>query len=216
MGADEKKCRRVVDTARACVLRGQAPQALGHLDTIRLEIDDFAGTPVWAEYALIYAGALAAMRDPSAEYAFDDAFKRISQLSVLDPALQTRAHGDFAKYLVEQRSFRRAREHYRFAEKIAETLDESDEVLAHFQMCLIGIDLQERRDPQLHAFQNLRRAAMDGYTDLDQREAWLHYVDEFQRDRRHMLAARKGNEASVDYFRGLLSSVKRRRSEVTN
>ena len=165
---------------------------------------------------MVYAGALAAMRDPGAEYSFDDVFIRISQLSEPDPALQTRAHGDFGKYLVEQRSFRRAREQYRLAEKIAETLDESDEDLAHFQMCLIGIELQEKRDPQLHAFQNLRRAAMDGYTEVDQREAWFHYIDEFRRDSRRMVAARKGNEASVDYFRGVLSPIRRRRSEVVN
>ena len=202
--------------ARACVIRGQAPQALAHLDSIRLEIDDFPGTYVWAEYALIYAGALAAMRDSAAEYSFDEALKRISQLSEPDPALQARAHGDFGKYLVERRSFRRAREQYRLAEKIAETLDQSDEDLAHYQMCLIGIELQERRDPQLPAFQNLKRAAMDGYTNIDQREAWFHYIDEFQRDSRQMIAARKGNEASVDYFRGVLSPLRRRRREVVN
>jgi hypothetical protein len=217
MGTDEKKFRRVLDMARGCVLRGQAPQALAHLDSIRLEIDDFPGTSVWAEYMLTYAGALAAMRERGAEYSFDDAFKRISQLSEPDPALETRAHGDFGKYLLEQRSFKRAREQYRLAEKIAETLDQSDEDLAHFQMCLIGIELQEKRDPQLHAFQNLRRAAaMDGYTNVDQREAWFHYIDEFQRDSRQMIAARKGNEASVDYFRGVLSPIRRRRSEVVN
>jgi hypothetical protein len=215
MGADEKRFRRILDIARGCVLRGQAPQAIAHLDTIRLEIEDFPGTSAWAEYMLIYAGALAAMRDPAAEYSFDDTIERISKLSEPDPALQARAHGDFGKFLGEQRSFRRAREQYRLAERIAETLDQSEEDLAHFQMCLIGIELQEKRDPQLRAFQNLRHAAlMDGCTDTHQREAWFQYVDEFHRDTRHMLAARKGNETSVDYFRGVLSQIKRRRSEI--
>ena len=213
MEADEKRSRRALDSARGCVLRGQAPQAIAHLEGIRLEIDDSPGTLVWAEYELIYAGALGGMSDPGAEYAFRDAFKRISELSEPDPTLQMRAHGDFGKYLAEQLSFRRAREQYRLAEKIAESLDLLED-LAHFQMCLIGIELREHRDPRLGAFQNLRRAATDGYTDLDQRDAWFHYIDEFQHDCRHMVAARKGNETSIDYFRGVLSQIRRKRSEL--
>jgi hypothetical protein len=215
MREDEKKIRDILELARRCVLRCQAPQGLAQLESVRLEIDDWAGTSMSAEYELVYAGALGAMRDQGAEYAFEDAFKRISELSEADPALKMRAHGDFGKYLAEQRSFIRAREQYRLAEKIAETLDQAEEDLAHFQMCLIGIELQEQREPRLRAFQNLRRAAlMDGCTDTDQREAWFQYIDEFQRDGRHMVAARMGNDASVDYFRGALSQIRRRRSEV--
>jgi len=170
---------------------------------------------LWAEYELVYAGALAGMRDRGAESAFDECFQRISSLSEPDPTLQMRAHGDFGKCLAEQQSFTRAREQYRLAEKIAESLEQSEEYLAHFQMCLIAIELQERRDPQLRALQNLRHAALiDGSTDTGQREAWFHYIDEFQQDSGQMLAARKGNEASVDYFRGVLSLIRRRRSEV--
>jgi hypothetical protein len=215
MKTDEKRIRCILDLARRCVLRGQAPQAIAHLDSVRLEIDDFAGTSVRAEYELIYAGVLAAMRDPGAEYAFDDAFQRISELSEPDPALKMRAHGEFGKYLAEQLSFRRAREQYRLAEKIAESLDDSDEDLAHFQMCLIGIELQEMGDSQLRAFQSLKRAAtIDGGANaVDQREAWFHYVDEFRSGTRQMLAARKGNEPTVDYFCGVLSQIRRRRSE---
>ena len=221
METTEKRFRNILDLARRCVIRGQGPQALAHLESIRLEIDDWVGTSVWAEYELIYAGALAAMSAPSmrdlgAEFAFDDAFKRISELSEPDPVLKMRAYGDFGKYLAEQRSFLRAREQYRLAEKIAEGLDQSED-LAHFEMCLIGIELQERHDPQLRALQNLRRAAlMDGCTDQDQRDAWFYYIDEFQRDGRQMIAARKGSEASVDYFRGVLSQIRRKRSEVVS
>ena len=212
--ADEKKIRHVLDLARRCVYRGQALQAFAQLESIRQEVDDLPRTSVSAEYELIYAGALGATGDPVAEYAFDDAFKRISELSEPDPALEMRAHGDFGKCLAEQRSFGRAREECRLAERIAESLDRPEDS-AHFQMCVIGIELQERQDPQLRAFQNLRRAAVvDGYIDMDQRDAWFYYIDEFQRDARQMVAARKGNEASVDYFRGVLSQIRRRRSEV--
>jgi hypothetical protein len=214
MESDEIKFRRILDLARRCVLRGQAPQAIAYLDSIRLEIGDFPGTPAWAEYELIYAGALGGMRDPDTEYAFGDAFKRISELSEPDPALKMRAHRDFGKYLAEQLSFRCAREQYRLAEKIAESLDQAED-LAHFQMCLIGIDLQEHRDPRLQALQCLRRAALvEGCTDQDQRDAWIHYIDEFQRDGRQLIAARKGNEPSVEYFRGVLSLIRRRRGQI--
>jgi len=222
METGEKRFRNILDLARRCVIRGQGPQALAHLESILLEIDDWVGTPVWAEYAVIYAGALAAMsapaamRDLGAESAFDDAFKRISELSEPDPALKMRAHGDFGKYLAEQRSFPRAREQYRLAEKIAEGLHHSEQDLAHFQMCLIGIELQEKHDPYLRHFQSLKRAAaIDGATDIHQREAWFGFIDEFQSDARPMVAARTGkaSEPSVDYFRGVLSQIKRRRSE---
>jgi len=215
MKSEEKRIRDILDKARCCVLRGQAPQGIAYLDTIRLEIDDFVGTPLRAEYALIYAGALGATRDPAAEYEFSDTFKYLSELAEPDAALSMRAHGDFGKYLAEQKSFKRAREQYRLAEKIAETLEQCEEDLAHYQMCLIGIELQERRDPQLRAFQSLRRAATieDGASDADQREAWFRYIDEFRIDTRQMLAARKGNEPTVDYFRGILSQIKRRHCE---
>jgi hypothetical protein len=215
MREDEKRIRDILDQARRHVLRCQAPQGLALLESIRLEIDDWVGASVWAEYELLYAGALGAMRDPGAEYSFEEAFKRISELTEPDPALQMRAHGDFGKYLAEQRSFMPARQQYRLAEKIAESLDQAEEDLARFQMCLIGIELQEQQDPRLRAFQNLRHAALlDGCIDTDQREAWFQYIDEFQREGRQMLAARKGNDASVDYFRGALSQIRRRRSEV--
>jgi hypothetical protein len=213
METDEKKFRRILELARGCILRGQAPQAIAHLECVRLEIEDFPGTSVRAEYELLYAGALGGMRDSGAEYAFSDAFKCISELSEPDPALQMRAHGDFGKYLAEKLAFKRAREQYRLAEKIAEGLDEPED-LAHFQMCLIGIELQEHGDPRLRAFQNLKRAATEGYTHLHQRDAWFHFIDQFQRDGRQMVAARKGDEASLDYFRGVLSQIKRRGSEV--
>jgi hypothetical protein len=211
---DETRLQQVLEVARRCVLRGQGPQAIAHLDTIRLEIDDWAGMSVWAEYELVYAGALAGMKDFGAESAFEDALERISQLSEPNPALAMRAYADFGKCLAEKRSFKRAREQYRLAEKIAENLDQPDG-LAHIQMCLIGIELQERRDPRIRALQNLKRAAaIDGYTEVDQRDGWFHYIDEFQLDDGLMVAARKGDEASVDYFRGVLSQIRRRRSEV--
>src|SRR5712671_4046951 len=80
MKTDDEKIRRVLDSARACIHRCQGPQAIAHLDDIRLEIDEFAGKSIWAEYALVYAGALGAMTDSGANAAFQEAFDRIFQL----------------------------------------------------------------------------------------------------------------------------------------
>src|SRR6266568_4571233 len=148
MTEDEKKLRRVLELARAAVHRGQAYQALGHLNSIQSQIDDLAGTSLWAEHELIYAGALAAMTDAmtdlGAEAAFEDALKRIATLSEPDLALEMLAHEDFGKYLAEQRALRRAREHYGLAERIAESLDQPEDA-ARVQLCIIRMDLAERK-----------------------------------------------------------------------
>jgi hypothetical protein len=213
MEREEKKFRYILDSARGCVHRGQAPQGIAHLDTIRREIDDVARTSVWVEYQLIFAGALAAMRDPGAKVAFEDALSRVSELSEPDPTITMLTHGDFGKFLAEQRAFKPAREHYALAERIAADLDRSEDS-ARFQMCIFRIDLEEPKDPKLVAFQKLKEAATHGYTHVEQREAWLHYVDTLQSYAGRLVATRKGGDASVDYFRGVLSEIRRRRSEV--
>lgn len=212
METDEKRLRRVLDSARACVHRLEAPQGLALLHSIHLEIDDRPRTPMWVEHELIYAGALAAMKDPGAAAAFDNAFRRLSELPEPDPALEMLAHGDFGKYLAEQRAFARAREQYGLAERIAESLEQPEDV-ARFQMCVIRIDLAERKDPRFSAFQKLKEAARDGYTHVEQLEAWIHYVDTFQSYGQRLLT-RMGSDGSVDYFRGVLSEIRRRRSEI--
>ena len=215
MGPDENRLRHILSLARACVHRGQAYQAFGHLRSIESEIDDLAGTSVWAEHLLTCAGALGAMRDSAsaAEEAFNEALNRISTLVEPDLALEMLGHEDFGKYLAEQRAFKRARNHYGLAERIAETLNQSEDV-ARIQLCIIRIDLAERKDPRLGAFQRLKEAAKDGYTHVEQREAWIHYTDTFQNYGAQLIATRKGSEASVEYFRGVLSLVRRRQSEV--
>jgi hypothetical protein len=211
MGAERDRLRHILNLARACVHRGQAYQAFGHLHSIEPEINDLPGTSVWAEYLLTYAGALGAMRDSAAaaEETFKEALRRISMLAEPDPALEMLAHEDFGKYLAEQRGFKRARQHYGLAERIAESLDQPEDV-ARFQLCIIRIDLAERKDPRLCAFQRLKEAAKDGYTHLEQREAWIDYTVTFGLG---LVATRKGDEASVEYFRGALSQIRRRRSE---
>ncbi len=210
MAADEKILQAVLDTARGCVLRGQAHLALGHLNCIQSQIEDFVGTSLWVKHELIYAGALAGMRDPDAEAVFEETVKRLTNLSEADKPLEMLVHGDFGKYLAERRSYRHAREHYKIAERIAEYLDVAEDV-AHYQMNIILLGLEEDRGPLLGAFQKLKEAAKDGYTPVEQREAWIHYTEAFQDSGAQLVAARKRCEASVDYFRGKLSEIRRDR-----
>jgi|SRR5579859_2016146 len=215
MGADETRLRHILTLARACVHRGQAYQAFGHLQSIEPEIDERTGTSLWAEHLLTYAGALGALKDSTAatEQVFSEALKRISALEEADLALEMLGHEDYGKYLAERRIFKRARNHYGLAERIAEGLDQAEDV-ARIQLCIIRIDLEERKDPRLGAFQRLKEAAKDGYTHIEQREGWIHYTDTFQKYGTQLVATRKGDQASVEYFRGVLSLIRRRRSEV--
>ena len=215
MGPDENRLRHILNLARACVHRGQAYQAFGHLHSIESEVEGLAGTSVWAEHLLTYAGALGAMRDSAsrAQEAFNEALERISTLVEPDPALEMLGHEDFGKFLAEQRAFKSARQHYGLAERIAESLDQAEDV-ARCQLSVIRIDLDERKDPRLCAFQRFKEAAKDGYTHLEQREAWIDYTDTFQDYGRGLVATRKGDEASVEYFRCALRQIRRRRSEV--
>lgn len=210
--ANHDNLRYTLDLARACVHKGQAPQALEHLKSIQFEIEDLAGSPFWAEHAVIYAGALAGMNDPGAETAFEDALKRCAELPESDLALAMTAHGDYAKYLAGRRAPHRARQHYRDAEKIADAL-KLEECVAHFQMCAIRLDLEETKNSRrLSDFQQLQQASKEGYTEIQQREAWFHYTDEIDGLGPQLVATRHSAQASVDYFRGVLSEIRRRQT----
>lgn len=206
--ASHDDLRYTLNLARACVHKGEALQALGHLKSIQFGIDGLVESSFWAEYQIIYAGTLAGMNDSGAEVAYEEALRCCAQLSVPNPSLAMTAHGDYASYLAGRRAPNRARAHYRQAEKLAETLDR-EECVAHFQMCVIRLDLEEAHSPHLTAFQRLQEAAKDGYTEVQQREAWIQYMEQFQSLASQVVATRHGGQASTDYFRGLLSAIRR-------
>jgi len=207
--ADHDKLRYTLDLAKACVHKGEAPQALEYLKSIQPEIEDLAGSSLWAKHDVIYAGALAGMNHPSAETAFEDALKRCAELSTPDPALAMTAHEDFARYLAGRQAMKRAQEQFRQAERIAEDLGR-EQCVAHFQMCTIRLELEQSKSPRLVAFRRLQEAAKDGSTEVQQREAWISYTEQFEGLAPQVVATRKGTEASVDYFRGVLSEIRRR------
>jgi hypothetical protein len=207
--ADRDNIRCILDLAKTCVHRGQAPRALEHLRSVQSAIDDLLGTSLAAEFELIFAGALAGMNDPAAEMAFEDALKYITELSEPDLTLAMTAHGEYAKYLAGRRMTIRARQHFQQAERLADSLGLNEHV-AHFQMCNIRIQLVETSNvEQLRAFQKLQEAAKDTYTEVQQREAWINYTNEIEDTRKRLVAARKGAEGSVEYFRGALSHIRR-------
>jgi hypothetical protein len=208
--ADHDNLRCTLDLAKTCVHTGQGPRALEHLRSVQSAIDDLPDTSLAAEFELIYAGALAGMNDRSAEMAFEDALKVIAELSEPDLTLAMTAHGEYAKYLAGRRvTINRARQHYQQAERIADSLG-LNEHIAHFQMCAIRIQLEQTGDlDRLRAFQKLQEAAKDTYTEVQQREAWINYIAEIEDTRKRLIAARKGGEATVEYFRGALSHIRR-------
>ena len=208
--ANLEHLRLALESARSCVHKGQALQALEYLHGIRLEVDELVGSLLWAEYAVIYAGALAGMNDATAEFAFRDALERCSKLSQAqaDRQVTMRAHADYAAYLAGRRQLGRAKDHYREAEKIAESLGHEEDV-AHFQNCATRLELEEKRSPHLIAFQRLQEASKDGFTEVQQREAWFQYTERFQELAYQGQHRRHGGQASADYFRGLLCVIKR-------
>jgi hypothetical protein len=213
--ADEKMLRHILELARGDVLRGQAPRALEYLRTILSDIDDLPETPIWAEYQLIYAGALAGMNDRGAEAAFEEALMRISVLPESDAGLLLRAHEDFGRYLAGRHSHLIALKHYKAAEGIAVEAGMLEDA-ARVYLCIVRIDLESSRDPRLESLQNLKKAAKDLYTAREQQRAWVQYCQELEESGRVLVAARKGSVASVDYFRGVLSTVRRTSNEAAD
>lgn len=214
--ADEKMLQHILNLARADVHRGQSPLALEHLRTIRLDIDGLAGTLPWAEWQLIYAGALAGMNDDGAEMAFEEAFGRISKLEAPDPELMFRAHEDRARYLAgRDAKCRRALEYCKSAERIALEAGMLEDA-ARMYLCVVRIDLSINNDPRLESLRNLRKAAKDRYTAREQQAAWIQYCHELEDSRDVLHAARNFNAASVEYFRGALATLRRSSNEAAD
>ena len=218
MDADEilTRIQRAFELARDCVKRGEVHQASAHLRTVLQEIEDRPRTPEWAEYALIYAGILAAMKDDGTDTAYDDALKRISDLPVIPPQLQLRAYDDFGKYLAGGDAFEQAIRYSEQAREIAEVLHQSEDA-ARLQLRVICLDLRRRNDPLLPDVQNLRKASReDGYTSFEQLEAWIAHSTDLEQESEYLLGARnrgRGQIANVDYWRGKLSEWRRRLRE---
>jgi hypothetical protein len=199
-----------VELARAEVNRQRPELAIKHLRTIQSEMENMAGSPIWADHQLLFAEALSAKGDPASETEFEEAFRRIRNLSVRSPDLEMRVYEHFADYLVRfAHRLSLARQYFEAAKKVAVECSRQEDP-ARLQLRIIAIDLRVDEDPQLESFQNLKRASLEMHsTPQEQLAAWILYQGEVNEKARGLMAARHWSVASVDYFRGLLTSVKK-------
>jgi hypothetical protein len=213
--ADEKMLQHILGLARADVHRGQSLLALGHLKSILEEVDNRPGTALSAEYSLVYAGALAGMGGQEADLAFAEVFRRISKLQEPDHELLFRAHDDYGRYLAGKRAHAAALANYESAERIALEAGMMEDA-ARVHLCITRIDLESTRDPRLESFRNLKKAAKDLYTAREQQIAWIQYCEDMKEAEQIRVAARHGSVASSEYFRGVLSSIRRSSNEAAD
>lgn len=221
METDEtlQRIRRIFELARDCVKRAEPHQAMGFLDSVYDEVEERPQTPEWAEYALIYAGALnafASRGDSTVETAYEDAVKRVYQVPSAPPMLLIRTHEDYAKYLVSQQAWRRAAHHNQKARDVAQSADYREDI-PRLELRGIRIDLEQSDSPLLPDFRNLRKAGREyGHTDLEQLEAWISHKVTLDRHSEYLGAAKgrgRGQVATVEYWRGKLSEVRRKLHE---
>jgi hypothetical protein len=221
MDADEtlQRIRRILELARDCVKRAEAHQALGYLDSIHDDVEERPQSPEWAEHTLIYAGALAALAprgDRTAEAVYEDAVKRVYQVPSAPPMLLIRTHEDYAKYLVGHQAWSRAAHHNQKARDVAQSADYGEDI-PRLELRGIRIALERNDSPILPDFRNLRKAGREyGYRDLEQLEAWISHKVTLDRHSENLGGARgrgRGQVASVEYWRGKLSEVRRKLHE---
>jgi hypothetical protein len=200
--------RDALDLAWSAVRERKVSQALQHLKTIQSEIYSLPKGPLPAEYTLVYACALAVTGDGGTESAFSDAERLIVPLTD-SQKLQLGMHEEFGKFLAKKRAFTLARTQLTEALRIAQCLDRLEDV-AELQVRLIGLDLEKSKGLLLKAFRNLEEAAGSGCSPRDKFDVWCDYVDDCNGSSKGRIAARKGGDASVDYFRTRLDAKKRR------
>ena len=205
---DDEKLRRILNLARDAIIRLDAIRAVQYLKEIEQAVEDRKGTAIWAEHGLLSAGALAAAGNPAAEAEFEEALQRVLNLTDRDAGLEMRAYDDFAKFLAEfphRRS--RAREYNQSAWKVAVERGLREDS-ARLQLRITKIDLEIDGDRVgLADLQKLKQAARElGANYQIQLAAWFRHRGESHET--GMLAARGSSAASVDYFKGLLISIK--------
>ena len=209
MEQNDGKLKHTLELARTEINRQNPHLALEYLKTVQRDVEDMAGSSAWAEHQLLSAEALSAYGDPAAETEFQEALQRISNLPVRDLGLEMRANEHFGNYLA---SFARrrslARQHYESAKRVAveSSLPEDS---ARLQLFISKIDLEADQDPRLRSFQNLMKAAAELHsTAQEQLAAWTVYWSYDEQKKQGLVAARGAGIASVEYFLGLLTSVK--------
>jgi hypothetical protein len=206
---NQDRIKHILEIARQEINRQEPFLALEHLRNIQNDIEETPNTSNWAGHQLTFAEALAAMCDPSAESEFEEALRRIQNLAVRDRDMEMRVHEHYGRCLesVGRRSL--ALPHYQTAKQLAvECLFLEDS--ARIQLRIIRIGLELDNDPRLMSFHNLKKAAVESpCTHQEQLAAWMLFCDDASTKKRGLIAARHGHAATVEYFRGVLRTVKK-------
>ncbi|MGH9431046.1 MAG: hypothetical protein ACRD3T_05840 [Terriglobia bacterium] len=206
---DLTKVRSILKLARALINQQDPNLALEHLRRIHLEIEQYAGTPEWAEFSLLQGEACCAKSDEAAGTFLAEANDRIQRLGDPDRELLFRLaehRGDFANRVLRRPSV--AKEYYLQAKAYAVAM-RVHEFTARVELKIILIDLRTDRDPQEENFRTLRRAGKAGkFTCEQQLAAWHLHLGESSSLVGSLRYARHHFGASEDHFRTLLDSTK--------
>ncbi|MFY9732355.1 MAG: hypothetical protein WAK24_17230 [Candidatus Acidiferrales bacterium] len=194
--------------AKAAVLQLKPELAMEYLHGIKSDIEALRGNPVWIEYEITVADALAARRDEAAGYHYEQALVALDRLPERKPKLEMIAHEHFGNHLRLGHIVSRARREFETAAQIA-TAEHWREDNAGIRMKLILIDLEADGDPRLTDLQVLKKvAARKGSTKQDQWAAWIQHIGNDERARSGMRYARRPGAPPEAYFDRLLDSVK--------
>jgi hypothetical protein len=207
----ELQMKHTLHLARKAIFELKQSLAFELLRSIQNDVEILPHTSVSAEHQLLYADALALSKTTAdaAESEFRSALQQICDLQVSDVELEMRGHEDYGNYLARFKRLRsRAREQYQSAKRLAvqSTLLEDS---SRLELSIIKIDLESDESPQITAFQNFKKAAAElGCTFQEQLAGWMVFSGEFEEQVPTLVAARNAGKTPVDYFRGLLKSIK--------
>jgi hypothetical protein len=207
---DENELWAAIDRARSQINQGKGPLAVRYLGEIRRDVEDSGNPQMSAHHQLAFAEALATNCDRSAELEFQEAVEQVSNLPERDGPLELRAREHHGNCLCRKGRRSLAMREYELAKKLAIEFGSAED-RARIQMSLISITLEIDKeeidkDPRAPDFRNLKNAAKDGdCTWQEQLGAWFRHLGDSEADTGLSFARERG---SVDYFRGLLKSMR--------
>jgi hypothetical protein len=202
--------RHMLDLARSAIHDLKPDLAVEYLRTTQDDCEDYyKGSEAWAEHHLLVAEAYASKGDSAAEIFFAESIKRIRSLPDDHRHLLLRAYRNYGCYLARHTQFRqRARQHYEAAKQLAVDLGLREDS-AEIELKIVKIDVNAEKSSLANNFATLRSVANHfSYTHQEQLAAWHLHWGKAQQSRRGRRFARDENQASEDYFRRLLESVR--------
>lgn len=207
-GTQLEKAWHLLDLARREINHGDPNLALNYLRSTQDDVEQYEGTPIWAEHRLLIAEVFATLRDPVAESLFQEAVERISKLPPHQrDDLELRAKEHFGDFLVREKRSSRARPLFEAAKLIAARLKLIEDS-ARIELKIIRMDQKTDDSLELPNFMTMKQAAKEsGYSFGEQLAVWHQYRGEIEGKKRGMTWGRQGHKVSKEYFAKLLKSV---------